>query len=241
MASSSILCTKGASIPQFISGTKPKPRQTSNVSYGFSSTSRLPSCSSVAAKSSSNSAIKSDTKICPDTLARESAISTLINEVSLLVKMVDSREIVELQLKQLGCELVIRKKEAIPKPQHVQASLPPQYVFPSETPLARPSAPAPLPQPTTAPAPAPALAALPPSHPPLKCPMAGTFYRSPGPGEAPFVKVGDKVQKGQVICIIEAMKLMNEIEADVSGTVEQILVDDGKPVSVDLPLFVIVP
>ncbi|KAL8117200.1 hypothetical protein AgCh_015197 [Apium graveolens] len=188
----------------------------------------------VAAKSSSNSATVTDTKISPDILARESAISTLINEVSLLVKMVDSREIVELQLKQLGCELVIRKKEAIPKPQPVQApgavTPAPHYVFPAQPQLAKPSTPASVPQAITASAPP--SAASSPSHPPLKCPMAGTFYRSPGPGEPPFV--GDKVQKGQVICIIEAMKLMNEIEADLSGTVEQILVEDGKPVSVDL-------
>ncbi|RZR88090.1 hypothetical protein BHM03_00015610 [Ensete ventricosum] len=84
------------------------------------------------------------------------------------------------------------------------------------------------------------------SIPPLKCPMAGTFYRCPAPGEPPFVKVGDKVQKGQVVCIIEAMKLMNEIEdwdnttpgvsylqSDQSGTVVEIIAEDGKPVSVD--------
>lgn len=104
--------------------------------------------------------------------------------------MVDSREIVELQVKQLGCELVIRKKEAIPKPQPVAApgavTLPPHYVFPTQPHVAKPNAPASLPQPITASAPS--LAALSPSHPPLKCPMAGTFYRSPGPGEPPFVK-----------------------------------------------------
>ncbi|KAL1566363.1 Biotin carboxyl carrier protein of acetyl-CoA carboxylase 1, chloroplastic [Salvia divinorum] len=71
--------------------------------------------------------------------------------------------------------------------------------------------------------------------------MAGNFYRSPAPGAPPFVKVGDKVQKGQVICIIEAMKLMNDIEADHSGTVVEVLVDDGKPVSLDMPLFIIEP
>ncbi|XP_074324960.1 biotin carboxyl carrier protein of acetyl-CoA carboxylase 2, chloroplastic-like [Apium graveolens] len=234
MASSSVLCT--ASVPQLLASSKLKPCQISNISYRLCSTSKLPSSSSVAAKSSSNSATVTDTKISPDILARESAISTLINEVSLLVKMVDSREIVELQLKQLGCELVIRKKEAIPKPQPVQApgavTPAPHYVFPAQPQLAKPSTPASVPQAITASAPP--SAASSPSHPPLKCPMAGTFYRSPGPGEPPFVKVGDKVQKGQVICIIEAMKLMNEIEADLSGTVEQILVEDGKPVSVDL-------
>ncbi|XP_042439953.1 biotin carboxyl carrier protein of acetyl-CoA carboxylase 2, chloroplastic-like [Zingiber officinale] len=63
--------------------------------------------------------------------------------------------------------------------------------------------------------------------------MTGTFYRNPGPGLPPFVKPGDKVNKGQVLCIIEAMKLMNEIEADQAGTVVEILlIEDGKPVGV---------
>ncbi|KAF3781516.1 Biotin carboxyl carrier protein of acetyl-CoA carboxylase 2 [Nymphaea thermarum] len=100
------------------------------------------------------------------------------------MRLVDSRDIVELQLKQLDCELVIRKKEA-------------------------------LPQPLT---PAPMIMAQPPA----------------------LQAIGDKVKKGQVLCIIEAMKLMNEIEADQSGTVIEILVDDGKPVSADMIMFEVV-
>ena len=114
--------------------------------------------------------------------------------------------------------------------------------FPSpSSPLPAEAAPASSAPPKAAPAlPSPGKAST-SSHPPLKCPMAGTFYRSPAPGEPAFVKVGDKVKKGQVICIIEAMKLMNEIEADQSGTIAEVLAEDGKPVSVDMPLFVIVP
>jgi len=67
--------------------------------------------------------------------------------------------------------------------------------------------------------------------------MAGTLYRSPAPGEPPFVKVGDKVQKGQVVCIVEAMKLMNEIEADVAGEVKEFLLDDGGSVNPGTPLI----
>nr|CAA62263.1 Biotin carboxyl carrier protein [Brassica napus]prf//2210244C Ac-CoA carboxylase:ISOTYPE=bp3 [Brassica napus] len=104
-----------------------------------------------------------------------------------------------------------------------------------------PSPPVSLPAPSSAPATEKPATAPSSSHPPLKSPMAGTFYRSPGPGEPPFVKVGDKVQKGQVVCIIEAMKLMNEIEAEKSGTITELLAEDGKPVSVDTPLFTIVP
>ncbi|KAJ8753076.1 hypothetical protein K2173_011844 [Erythroxylum novogranatense] len=180
----------------------------------------------------------------PPTLATEESISEFITQVSSLVKLVDSRDIVELQLKQLDCELIIRKKEALPQP---PSPVPVIMSSPSAPPAIPPTLPAAAPAASSpassaAPPPAPAAAKSPKSsHPPLKCPMAGTFYRSPGPGEPPFVKVGDKVQKGQVLCIIEAMKLMNEIEADQSGTIVEILVEDGKSVSVDMPLFVIEP
>jgi acetyl-CoA carboxylase biotin carboxyl carrier protein len=72
-------------------------------------------------------------------------------------------------------------------------------------------------------------------------PMVGTFYRAPAPGETPFVEVGDRVRKGQTVCIIEAMKLMNEIEADVSGQVMEILLQNGEPVEYNQPLMRINP
>ncbi|KAL1552198.1 biotin carboxyl carrier protein of acetyl-CoA carboxylase, chloroplastic-like [Salvia divinorum] len=174
-------------------------------------------------------------------LASEETISEFVSQVASLVKLVDSKDIVELQLKQLDCEVLIRKKEALPPPpsppvtyyqsQPQHAALPPVSA-PSPVPAAAASTPAPSPP-----------KAQPPksSHPPLKSPMAGTFYRSPAPGEPPFVKVGDKVNKGQVVCIIEAMKLMNEIEADQSGTIVEVVAEDAKSVSVDTPLFVIEP
>ncbi|WKA04712.1 hypothetical protein VitviT2T_022722 [Vitis vinifera] len=142
-----------------------------------------------------------------------------------------------------GCELIIRKKEALTQPPATASVITmqpplPHSMLPYQPPPAQvvartstaPSLPTPAPAKTSE-----------SSHPPLKCPMAGTFYRSPGPGEPPFVMVGDKVQKGQVVCIIEAMKLMNEIEADQSGTITEILAEDGKPVSIDRPLLVIAP
>ncbi|KAJ7978278.1 Biotin carboxyl carrier protein of acetyl-CoA carboxylase [Quillaja saponaria] len=176
-------------------------------------------------------------------LATEESISEFITQVASLVKLVDSRDIVELQLKQLDCEVLIRKKEALPQtPTPASVSMihsPPIPVAPPVTPNT-PLAPTPV-SPAPKASPSPAVKSPKSSHPPLKCPMAGTVYRSPAPGEPPFIKVGDKVQKGQVVCIIEAMKLMNEIEADQSGTVVDILLEDGKPVSVDTPLFVIEP
>ncbi|XP_022946679.1 biotin carboxyl carrier protein of acetyl-CoA carboxylase, chloroplastic-like isoform X1 [Cucurbita moschata] len=178
-------------------------------------------------------------------LATEKSISEFITQVSSLIKLVDSRDIVELQLKQLDCEVIIRKKEALPQPPPPAAIPMPYAPPPSVAQSVPPPVPAALPAPaspvSSLPSSPPAAKSAKSSLPPLKCPMAGTFYRSPGPGEPPFVKVGDKVQKGQVLCIIEAMKLMNEIEADQSGTIVEVLAEDGKPVSVGVPLFVIQP
>ncbi|XVF16728.1 hypothetical protein REPUB_Repub10bG0057100 [Reevesia pubescens] len=184
-----------------------------------------------------------DAKSAENAIPDVAAISAFMAQVSDLVKLVDSRDITELQLKQSDCELVIRKKEALQPPQPASPIVMPQYMphamFQNLPPVAPVAAPA-SPDPPAPSSPPPAKTGS-SSHPPLKCPMAGTFYKCPAPGEPPFVKVGDKVQKGQVVCIIEAMKLMNEIEADQSGTITEILVEDGKPVSVDMPLFVIVP
>ena len=104
--------------------------------------------------------------------------------------------------------------------------------------------------PAAAPAPAAALeakpAATPTAEPPagqeghvVKAPMVGTFYRSPSPDAKPFVEVGQSVKEGDTICIIEAMKLMNEIEADASGVVKAVLVENGQPVEYGQPLFIL--
>ncbi|MDX2218932.1 MAG: acetyl-CoA carboxylase biotin carboxyl carrier protein [Burkholderiales bacterium] len=99
---------------------------------------------------------------------------------------------------------------------------------------------APIPAPAAA-APAAAVPAAPaePAGHTLKAPMVGTFYRSPSPGSPAFVEIGQAVTKGQTLCIIEAMKLLNEIESDMAGTVKAILVENGQPVEYGQPLFVI--
>ena len=100
---------------------------------------------------------------------------------------------------------------------------------------------APVPATATAvPAPAAAPAAA-PEGPMIKAPMIGTFYRAPSPESANYVEVGDKVTADSVVCIIEAMKVMNEIKAEVSGAITEILVDNSKPVEFDQPLFRITP
>jgi len=111
------------------------------------------------------------------------------------------------------------------------------------TPLAPPpsSAPKAAPAPATAPAPAPPAPAAEPmaeGH-VLKAPMVGTFYRAASPEAKAFVEVGQSVKAGETVCIIEAMKLMNEIEADATGVIKAILVENGQPVEFGQPLFLI--
>ena len=104
------------------------------------------------------------------------------------------------------------------------------------------AAPAPAPAPAVAPAAPTAVASTDTEtngH-AIKSPMVGTFYRSPSPGSPAFTEVGAQVKPGDVICIIEAMKMMNQIEADKAGTIEAILVEDGEPVEFDQPLVTIV-
>ena len=104
-------------------------------------------------------------------------------------------------------------------------------MHPMGMPAAPPAAPGTAPAPRGAPA-------EPKGH-ALKSPMVGTFYRAPSPSAPPFVEVGQAVSKGQTLCIIEAMKLLNEIESDVAGTVKAILVENGQPVEYGQPLFII--
>ncbi|KPX92046.1 acetyl-CoA carboxylase biotin carboxyl carrier protein [Pseudomonas meliae] len=116
----------------------------------------------------------------------------------------------------------------------------------SKTPAQPYYAPAPVAAPVAAPAPAAApVAAEAPSAPKLngfvvKSPMVGTFYRTPAPTSPAFVEVGQTVKKGDTICIVEAMKMMNHIQAEASGVIESILVENGQPVEFDQPLFTIV-
>ncbi|KAG6547741.1 hypothetical protein Mapa_010554 [Marchantia paleacea] len=178
---------------------------------------------------------------------QSSSISSFMADVTNLVKLVDTRDIIELEMKHKDYELVIRKKEALPPPPPPPTSIPGPHVmahtsYPEY--LAPPTPQGPAWADTT---PASAFASETPQvapasmYPPMLSPMAGTFYRSPAPGEPAFVQVGDKITKGQVLCIVEAMKLMNEIEADQSGTILEIVAEDGKPVSIESPLYIIKP
>lgn len=151
--------------------------------------------------------------------------------------MVNETDIVELNVNSKKFKLAVKKKEALEarEPQVIHMAAPTAAAAPA-APVAPAAAPAAAPAPKPAAAPA---APAPVDGVEIASPMAGTFYRAPAPGEPAFVKEGDTVTAGQTIGIIEAMKLMNEIEAEVGGTVVKIVAENGKPVTPGQALVVI--
>ncbi|HPF91214.1 MAG TPA: acetyl-CoA carboxylase biotin carboxyl carrier protein [Flavobacteriales bacterium] len=153
-----------------------------------------------------------------------------------LIKFVAKSGVSEVEIEQKDFKITI-KTPAGKKEVQVIAAPAPAYAPPPPAPLA-----APAPAPAAAPAPASAAApAADSKYVTIKAPMIGTFYRAAGPGKPVFVNVGDEVKPGKPICIIEAMKLFNEIESDVAGKIVKVLVDDAKPVEYDQPLFLVDP
>jgi len=151
-----------------------------------------------------------------------------LRKLKTLIDLVAESDIAELEVTEGESKVRIVKSSAIPQNQMMM--VPQQGVQQYAAPAA-PAAPAPA-------AAAPAVAAEPTGH-VVKSPMVGTFYRSSAPGAAAFVDVGSTVKEGDTLCIIEAMKLLNEIDADASGTITKILVENGQPVEFGQPLFVI--
>jgi len=154
------------------------------------------------------------------------------NEIRKLVKLVEGAGITSLEIEE--GDLQIRIEKAVPT---LVASAPALQYAPAA------AAPAPAAAPALA---APAAAPVPAAEPAsnlieVRAPMVGTFYRSPNPESPAFVAVGDSIRPGQTLCILEAMKIMNEIEAEVSGRVVEILVDNAQPVQFDQVLFRIEP
>lgn len=154
-----------------------------------------------------------------------------IRKVKKLIELLESSDVAEIEIKE-GEEAVRISRVAKSVPQQMH------YMAPMQ---------APAPAPAAAPAVTPAAAAAESEAASkklrgnvIKSPMVGTFYRSPSPSSPVFVEVGQHVKVGDVICIVEAMKMMNQIEADHAGVVEAILVEDGEPVEYDQPLITIV-
>jgi acetyl-CoA carboxylase biotin carboxyl carrier protein len=164
-----------------------------------------------------------------------------IADLKEILRILEERDITEFELEQDGVKLrVCRRTGAAPLP---------------ADPVIAPLAPAPGPSSAGTPGPAPANSHPGPEPPAtgipgpqpedgatvVKSPIVGTFYRAPDPNAAPFVSVGDRVKVGQVLCIIEAMKLMNEIEAEVAGEILRVHPENGQPVQYGDPLFTVRP
>lgn len=163
-------------------------------------------------------------------------------EIQELIRMVNKSNLAELRIEKDSFKITIRTRDYYNSSARSIESAPITYAVPPlpQAPLTAVAAPA---------APAPAAAEPPAAKPDksadntitFKSPMVGTFYRSPAPDKEPYVKVGDIVKPGTILCVIEAMKLFNEIESDVNGKIVKILVDNAKPVEYDQPLFIIEP
>ena len=155
-----------------------------------------------------------------------------IHKIAKLIELVSNSDVSEINLKQGEEELKItRQKEVVQAVQSVVAAAPI-----AQAPVVAPAASAAAPAPA-APAAAPAASATPNEAKLMKSPMVGTFYRSASPTAAPFVEEGQAVKEGDTLCIIEAMKMMNQIQADRAGVIKKILVENGSTVEFDQPLF----
>jgi acetyl-CoA carboxylase biotin carboxyl carrier protein len=155
-----------------------------------------------------------------------------IKQIQDLIRFVSKSGVNEVSIEQKDFKITIKTTEA---PTHVTATVPAQFstpqpvTLPPITPAAEPAAAPVAPGPDTS------------KYITIKSPMIGTFYRSASPEKPLFVNVGDDISSGSVLCIIEAMKLFNEIESEVSGTIVKILVDNASPVEYDQPLFLVEP
>ena len=154
-------------------------------------------------------------------------------QIQELIKMINKSNIGELVIEEKGFKLVIKQKEE-----------PAQNVYHAPiaaTPVAMPAAPAAAQQAAPAAEKPRAADTAADNLVTIKSPMIGTFYRSSSPGKPPFIEVGDEVNTGKVVCIIEAMKLFNEIESEIKGRIVKVLAEDASPVEYDQPLFLVEP
>ena len=184
--------------------------------------------------------IKTKTTPAPKAKSEETAFinenqDMNLSQIQELIKFVSKSGVSEVAIEQKDFKITIKSQETKGKVQEVI-----QVAMPAAAPVAIPAA-APA---AAAPAP---LAAAPAAAEPkgntieVRSPMIGTFYRSPAPDKPAFIEVGQTIKAGDTVCVIEAMKLFNEIEAEVSGTIVKVLVNDSTPVEYDQPLFLVEP
>jgi acetyl-CoA carboxylase biotin carboxyl carrier protein len=167
-----------------------------------------------------------------------------LDRIKELLRIVAESGVSEVEIEDGDLRLIVRKNAPSVTVQPHQAAYP--FGWPPMAPMAQapypyPAPAAPNPAPAAAPEPPAPVAAARPAGVEVRAPIVGTFYRSPAPDAEPYVSVGDRVKPGDVLCIIEAMKLMNEVECEMSGTVLEVLVENSQPVEFDQPLFVVDP
>jgi len=155
-----------------------------------------------------------------------------LREIQALIKFVSTNAVDEVEISRKDFKLLIRKNPAQVVAASVAAPIAHQVI--AAPAVSSPVAPAPV-------ASAPVAAPVADNLITIKSPMVGTFYRSSNPETPSFVNVGDEVKSGKVVCIIEAMKLFNEIESEISGKIVKVLVDNASPVEYDQPLFLVEP
>lgn len=157
-----------------------------------------------------------------------------IKQIQDLIKFVSKSGVNEVSIEEKDFKITIKTNQ---EPTYVTATVP----VAAQAPAAAPAPVAAAPAPAAPAAEAPAANDASSKYITIKSPMIGTFYRTPSPDKPAFVNVGDEISVGQVVCIVEAMKLFNEIESEVSGKIVKVLVDNAQPIEYDQPLFLVDP
>ncbi len=155
-----------------------------------------------------------------------------IKQIQELVKLINKTSIGEITIEEDGTKITIKQKKDPSQKIYTQGAPAGYQAPPPQAPQSTPISPAPA---------TPAAVPKTDNYITIKSPMIGTFYRQSGPDKPLFVNVGDEVTPGKVVCIIEAMKLFNEIESEIKGKIVKILVEDASPVEYDQPLFLVDP
>lgn len=170
-----------------------------------------------------------------ETTKHNQGLKMKLEEIKSIVKLMSENDLTEFKIESEDMHLCIRRGSTGSAPAVAPVPMVQAQAAVQPIPAAVPAAPAPAP----APVPQAAPAAAPDKNKIIESPIVGTFYRSATPGSDAFVKVGTKVEADQTVCIIEAMKVMNEIKAEKSGVIKEILVENGEPVEFGQPLFVL--